>query len=179
MRLGWGKFQHNSTRSTLVIDFQRRAKETERCNWKVMSWQFCLVPRPYYSARPKRSGSRGPSEATISRILDKIKWNSKPPSPPNQGWSRAKSKNAPFSHPWFGREWGSRFSIYFVQDCSLRTADSSSAGRIRHFRAEQSGAPNVNFRKNICSEDDLRSRIFGTFVVKFLACLPLLAFSNI
>ena len=29
------------------------------------------------------------------------------------------------------------------------------------------------------SEDDLRSRIFGTFVVKFLACLPLLGFSNI
>ena len=42
-----------------------------------------------------------------------------------------------------------------------------------------SGAPNNNFRKNICSEDDLRSRIFGTFVVKLLACLPLLGFSNI
>ena len=42
-----------------------------------------------------------------------------------------------------------------------------------------SGAPNDNFRKNICSEDDLRSRIFETFVVKFLACLPLLGFSNI
>ena len=41
-----------------------------------------------------------------------------------------------------------------------------------------SGAPNDNFRKNICSEDDLRSRIFGTFVVKFLASLPLLGFSN-
>ena len=41
------------------------------------------------------------------------------------------------------------------------------------------GAPNDNFRKNICSEDDLRSRIFETFVVKFLACLPLLGFSNI
>ena len=41
------------------------------------------------------------------------------------------------------------------------------------------GAPNDNFRKNICSEDDLRSRIFGTFVVKFLACLLLLGFSNI
>ena len=27
------------------------------------------------------------------------------------------------------------------------------------------------FLENICSEDDLRSRIFGTFVVKFLACL--------
>ena len=27
------------------------------------------------------------------------------------------------------------------------------------------------FSENISSEDDLRSRIFGTFVVKFLACL--------
>ena len=42
-----------------------------------------------------------------------------------------------------------------------------------------SGAPNDNFRKNICSEDDLRSRIFETFDLKFLACLPLLGFSNI
>ena len=33
-------------------------------------------------------------------------------------------------------------------------------------------------KKNICSEDDLRSRIFETFVVKFLACLPLPGFSN-
>ena len=32
------------------------------------------------------------------------------------------------------------------------------------------------FSENICSEDDLRSRIVGTFVVKFLACLPLLVF---
>ena len=30
------------------------------------------------------------------------------------------------------------------------------------------------FSENICSEDDLRSRIFGTFFVKFIACLPLL-----
>ena len=43
----------------------------------------------------------------------------------------------------------------------------------------KSEAPNSNFRENICSEDDLRSRIFGAFVVKFLACLPLLGFSNI
>ena len=40
-------------------------------------------------------------------------------------------------------------------------------------------APNGNFRENICPEDDLRTRIFGTFVVTFLACLPLLGFSNI
>ena len=32
------------------------------------------------------------------------------------------------------------------------------------------------FLENICSEDDLRSRILGTFVVKFLARLPLLGF---
>ena len=35
------------------------------------------------------------------------------------------------------------------------------------------------FSEKICSEDDLRSRIFGTFVVKFLAHLPLLGFSDI
>ena len=35
------------------------------------------------------------------------------------------------------------------------------------------------FSENICSEDDFRSRIFGIFVVKLLACLPLLGFSNI
>ena len=34
------------------------------------------------------------------------------------------------------------------------------------------------FSENICSEDDLRSRILGTCVVKFLACLPLLGFLN-
>ena len=42
-----------------------------------------------------------------------------------------------------------------------------------------SGGTQRQFLENICSEDDLRSRIFGTFVVKFLACLPLLRFSNI
>ena len=44
---------------------------------------------------------------------------------------------------------------------------------------KKTGAPNGNFRENICSDDDLRSRIFGAFVVKFLACLPVLGFSNI
>ena len=44
---------------------------------------------------------------------------------------------------------------------------------------DEPGAPNENFRKNICSEDELRPRIFGTFFVKFLACLPLLGFSVI
>ena len=34
------------------------------------------------------------------------------------------------------------------------------------------GHPTSIFGKNICSEDDLRSRIFGTFFVKFLTSLP-------
>ena len=33
------------------------------------------------------------------------------------------------------------------------------------------GAPNVSFWKIYCSGDDLRSRIFGAFAVKFVACL--------
>ena len=39
--------------------------------------------------------------------------------------------------------------------------------------------PKSIFADHICSEDDLTSRIFETFVVTFLACLPLLGFSNI
>ena len=42
-----------------------------------------------------------------------------------------------------------------------------------------SGGTQRQFSENIRSEDGRRSRIFGTFTVKFLACLPLLGFSNI
>ena len=43
--------------------------------------------------------------------------------------------------------------------------------------ALDSGAvPERQSSENMCSKDDLRSRIFGTFVVKFLACLPLPGF---
>ena len=50
-------------------------------------------------------------------ILDKIKWNSKLPSPPNQGWSRAKGKNAPFSHLWFGGRGGGGGGLGFHLFC--------------------------------------------------------------
>ena len=62
--------------------------------------------------------------------------------------------------------------------CRYSYVKKRSKGEMHNFR-RMSGATNDNFRKNICSEDDLRSRIFVTFVVKFLACLPLLGFSNI
>ena len=41
------------------------------------------------------------------------------------------------------------------------------------------GGTQRQFSENICSEEDLKYRLFGTFFVKFLACLSLLAFSNI
>ena len=44
------------------------------------------------------------------------------------------------------------------------------------FRGHIISGTQRQFSENIFSEDDLRSRIFGTFVVKFLACLPLLGF---
>ena len=46
-----------------------------------------------------------------------------PPPTPNQGWSRAKGKNPPFSQFWLLEERGGggcRFSIHFVQNCNLR-----------------------------------------------------------
>ena len=48
--------------------------------------------------------------------LGQNKMEQQTPISPKSGM---KGKNAPFSHPWFGEEGGSRFSIYFVQDCSL------------------------------------------------------------
>ena len=48
----------------------------------------------------------------------------------------------------------------------------------RQFQCEYRGTQR-QFSENICSEYDLRSRIFETIVVKFRACLPVLGFSNI
>ena len=46
-------------------------------------------------------------------------------------------------------------------------------------RGKRSRGTQRQVSENICSEDDLRSRVFGTFFEKFLACLPLLGFLNI
>ena len=52
-------------------------------------------------------------------------------------------------------------------DRGRRKPESYCINDIYHFMAILSGAPNDNFRKIICSEDDLRSRIFESFSVKF------------
>ena len=55
-----------------------------------------------------------PSFLLVVTILDRIKWNSKPPSPP-QIKDEAKTRHFPILDLW-GR--GVQFPIYFVQDCS-------------------------------------------------------------
>ena len=42
-----------------------------------------------------------PISAGLPTILDRIKWKSRPQSPPNSRMKPRKSQNAPFSHPWF------------------------------------------------------------------------------
>ena len=88
---------------------------------------------------------------------------------------------------WKGR-WASciRFNVRVVMAAIkiLKVRNKKEEYSVLYFtsksRPQKSGAPNVIFRENICSEGELRPRIFGTFVVKFLACLPgLLGFLNI
>ena len=61
-------------------------------------------------------------EITYNLGQNKIEQQTPTPPPPNQGWSRAKGKNVPFSHLWLWGEGGGgcRFSIHFAQNCSLR-----------------------------------------------------------
>ena len=53
-------------------------------------------------------------------------------------------------------------SLQLANNCRKRRSVQVS----KLFRGSQ-----LQFLENICSEDDLSSKIFGTFVVKFLACL--------
>ena len=68
-------------------------------------------------------------------------------------------------------------TVYVTRGCCEKGAGAGRPPKIRltdrrsATNGKTTGAPNGNFRENICSEDDLRSRIFGAFVVKFLACL--------
>ena len=48
-------------------------------------------------------------EITYNLGQNKIEQQTRTPPPPNQGWSRAKGKNAPFSHLWLWGEGGVGF----------------------------------------------------------------------
>ena len=65
------------------------------------------------------------------------------------------------------------------QEFSSIYETGGSAVAINGISREPVRGTQSQFSENICSEDDLTSRILGTFVVKFRACLPLLGFSNI
>ena len=62
-----------------------------------------------------------PPRLTAPAILDRIKWNSKPPSPPPQIKDEAAQKPKRANFPSLigggGEGGGYKFSIYFVQDC--------------------------------------------------------------
>ena len=58
----------------------------------------------------------------------------------------------------------SKIDVYRVQSLEEKLEDLDSLSLNYWLRGTQR-----QFSENICSEDDLRSRIFGTFVVKFLA----------
>ena len=76
---------------------------------------------------------------------------------------------------------------YILQRCPLREFGGKQFHLILDVMCPRSNqwkralfrATRRQFSENICSEDDLRSRILGTFFVKFLPCLPLLGFSNV
>ena len=82
--------------------------------WSHAKGKFAPFSHPWFGGG---GGAGGPGFSFILSkvaILDKIKWNSKPLSPPNQGWSHAKGKNVPFSHPWFGGGGGGGLGFQFI-----------------------------------------------------------------
>ena len=59
-----------------------------------------------------------------------------------------------------------RFDSYGVRNSKLIVSHSS----FRDWRVHIIRGTQRQFSENICSEDDLRSRIFGAFIVQFLFC---------
>ena len=60
-----------------------------------------------------------------------------------------------------------------------KSYEQPTIASLKSLKSTHSRGTQRQFLENICSENDLRSRIFGAFVVTFLACLSLLGFSNI
>ena len=87
----------------------------------------------------------------------------------------------------FSLPWNSLCSVamyvkfWFKKGISKKLLTSGALGYLAFVLPTRSCSKGTQrqFSENICSEHDLRSRIFGTFAVKFLACLPPLGFSNI
>ena len=90
-------------------------------------------------------------------------------------WNPEYSSRYPQSHYWLE----SRKTHWQRLESSTWNLESTACNLESETIGDSIKGTQRQFSENICSEDDLRSRIFGTFVVKFLACLLLLGFSNI
>ena len=89
-------------------------------------------------------------------------------------WNPEYSSRYPQSHYWLE----SRKTHWQRLESNTWNPESTACNLESETLGDSIKGTQRQFSENICSEDDLRSRIFGTFVVKFLACLPLLGFSN-
>ena len=93
------------------------------------------TPPPKLPLRTPRDWISLPS----ATILDRVKWNTKPPSPLprlNQWSSSAKAKTRHFSHPWFGGEGGvqifhlfcPRLQVFFTgRRCAIQRGDGPNS----------------------------------------------------
>ena len=87
-----------------------------------------------------------------------------------------KKKNLKNKITRFGGRPGTPASLLWSLETTRHEPKINMAEKLVDVIVELTGAPNDNFRKISVRKTILRSRIFGTFVVKFLACLPLLGF---
>ena len=71
---------------------------------------------------------RCPSCATI---LDRIKWEIKPPLPPNQWWTRGLTKARHFFHHWNGGRGGLNFSFILSKIVGCSKPDVANPGLVR------------------------------------------------
>ena len=75
-------------------------------------------------------------------------------------------------------------ALRILRKNSSETTFEENNSNLKKKRLTDGGYPKAfrdtqrQFSENICSKDDLRSRIVGTFAVKLLVCLPLQGFSN-
>ena len=87
---------HHSFGSSYPVDWVTFFAYFERALINGNSHVIFLVNRSYLYSR----------YWTGTTILDSIKWNNYPPSPPKQWWRREGAKNAPFWHHWNGGRGG-------------------------------------------------------------------------
>ena len=107
----------SSEKNTKVIAILRLPCYLVLTNFRVfLTPSVTGLQQKHMKAEPHQQTTEVSRNLSRPTILDKIKWNSKPPSPQikDEAARRAKTRHFPILDLGGG---GSRFSIYFVQDC--------------------------------------------------------------